>query len=209
MKKFIFLGICLVTITLVKAQIKAVTETGDEVVLYDNGTWTYVDGMVTEKEPIPVNESKFEKDKKSTFLVKSNKINVGLYINPKSWAFKKGTEEDAYEYQFQKKGGDLYGMMITEKLDIPVESLQQIAIDNARSAAPDIKVTKEEYRNVNGIQVLMMQMTGTIQGMKFTYCGYYYSSEGGAVQLLTYTGTNLFDSYLGDIELLLNGFVTL
>ncbi len=188
-------------------QVNAITDTGDEVVLYDDGTWRYKGDDSMEREPIPVNETKFEKDKSSTFLVKSNKIGVGLHINPKTWSFRKGTENEAFEYQFQKKGEDLYAMMITEKLDIPVENLQQIAIRNAQAAAPDLKVIKEEYRNVNGIRVLMMQMTGTIQGMKFTYFGYYYSSEGGAVQLLTYTGTSLFDDFVEDIELFLNGFV--
>lgn len=209
MKNLVLLGLAfLITIT-AKAQVNAVTETGEEVLLYDNGTWSYKNESTVERDPIPVNEAQFKKGKKSSFLVKSNKINVGIHIDPKGWSFKKGTENDAAEYQFQKKGDDVYAMMIAEKLAIPVESLQQIAIDNARAAAPDLQVIKEEYRYVNGIQILMMQMTGTIQGLKFTYCGYYYSNEGGAVQLLTYTGTSLFDSRQKEIESFLNGFVVL
>ncbi len=209
MNKFYPVLLILFSTTFSHAQINAITDTGDEVVLYDDGTWTYKDGAAPERTPIPVNEEKFEKDNNASFLIKSSKIDVGLYMDPKSWTFRKGTEDDAYEFQFQKKKDDLYAMMITEKLEIPIESLQNIAIDNARAAAPDLKVTKEEYRTVNGLQVLMMQMTGTIQGMRFTYCGYYYSNEGGAVQLLTYTGEKLFDDYYPEIEKFLNGFVTL
>ena len=209
MKRYLFVVATILIVTISHAQTNAITETGDEVVLYDDGTWTYKDGTAVEKAPIPVNDEKFEKHKDASFLVKSTKIDIGLYMDPKSWSFRKGTEDDAYEFQFQKKKDDLYGMLITEKLEIPVESLQNIAIDNARAAAPDLKVTKEEYRMVNGLQVLMMQMTGTIQGMRFTYCGYYYSNEGGAVQLLTYTGEKLFDEYYPEIEKFLNGFVTL
>ncbi len=82
-----------------------------------------------------------------------------------------------------------------------------IAIENAKDAAPDIKVINEEYRSVNGVQVLMMQMSGTIRGMRFTYYGYYYSNSNGTIQLLTYTGENLFPNYLNDIEEFLNGLV--
>jgi len=49
-------------------------------------------------------------------------------------------------------------MMIAEKMEIPLESLKEIVLDNAKEAAPDIKIVKEEYRTVNGIRVLMMQM---------------------------------------------------
>jgi len=203
----ILTGLILISVQLLHAQINAITETGDEVVLYEDGTWKYIHDSIIENEVIPVNEKKFLKDNKSSFLVKSNKLNVGIWINPKGWSFSKGTESDAFEFQFQKKGDDLYAMLISEKLQIPVETLKGIAIENAKSAAPDVKVIKEEYRNVNGIQVLMMQMSGTIQGMRFTYYGYYYSNANGTIQLLAYTGENLFPNYLTDIEEFLNGLV--
>ncbi len=192
------------------AQIKAITDTGSEVVLYEDGTWKY-----TEVDPsdgtaaIPENNKKFSKGKNSTFLVKSNKVDIGVWIDPKAWHFEKGTTEDAYEYQFALKGGDLYGMMIAEKTQIPIETLKTIAIGNAREAAPDVRVVKEEYRQVNGLKVLLMQMSGTIQGIKFTYYGYYYSNANGTIQFLTYTGADLFDDYADQIEVFLNGLVEL
>ena len=207
MKKTILTGLILFTVQLISAQINAVTETGDEVILYEEGTWKYLNDSIIENSVIPVNDKEFFKGKKSTFLVKSKKLNVGIWINPKSWSFTKGTDNDAFEFQFQKKGDDLYAMLISEKMQIPIETLKGIAIENAKSAAPDIKVIKEEYRNVNGIQVLMLQMSGTIQGMRFTYYGYYYSNSNGTIQLLTYTGENLFNNYLNDIEEFLNGLV--
>ncbi len=207
MKKTIFIGLILMSAQLIDAQINALTETGDEVILYEDGTWKYLNDSIIENVEIPINEKEFLKDKKSTFLVKSKKLNVGIWINPKNWGFTKGTENDAFEYQFQKKGDDLYAMLISEKMQVPIETLIGIAVENAKSVAPDIKVIKEEYRNVNGIQVLMMQMSGTIQGMRFTYYGYYYSNSNGTIQLLTYTGENLFPNYLNDIEEFLNGLV--
>jgi hypothetical protein len=82
-------------------------------------------------------------------------------------------------------------------------------LENARSAAPDVRIIKEEYRTVNGIKLLMIQMQGTIQGINFVYFGYYYSYSGGTVQLLAYTSKQIFDEKEQELEEFLNGFVRL
>ena len=55
----------------------------------------------------------------------------------------------------------------------------------------------------------MMRMTGTIQNIKFSYYGYYYSTSMGATQFLVYSSEDLVDKNLGEIEELLNGLVEL
>ena len=209
MKRTIALGLLLMSTTLVTAQINAVTESGEEVFLYDNGTWKYTNEKDDAEGEIKLNDKPFTKDKNSTFVVKSKKTNIGIWINPKDWSFTKSASNEDAEFQFQKKGEDLYAMLIAEKLEIPLEALKNIAIQNAKTVATDIKVVSEEYRNVNGIKVLMMQMAGTIQGMKLVYCGYYYSNDTGTIQLLTYTGENLLKNYHDDIETFLNGLIEL
>ena len=52
-----------------------------------------------------------------------------------------------------------------------------------------------------------MQLNGTIKGIKFTYFGYYYSSDKGSAQFITYTFQSLFKQYKPEMEKLLNGFV--
>jgi len=209
MKKTFLTGLILIFTQFVNAQISAVTETGEEVILYEDGTWKFLNdsNSILDDTIIAINKKEFTKDKNSTFLVKSKKLNIGIWINPKNWSFTKGTENDASEFKFQRKGGDLYGMLIAEKTQISIESLKNIAVSNAKNASPDIKVLKEEYRNVNGIQVLLLQMSGTIQGFRFTYYGYYYSNANGTIQLLTYSGENLFPQFLGDMEEFLSGLV--
>ena len=118
-------------------------------------------------------------------------------------------DNESAEYQFQLKGEDLYGMAIVERMEIPLVQLKDVAINNAINVAPDLKVTKTEYRFVNDLQVLHMQMEGTIQGMQFVYYGYYYSNAGGTVQLITYTSKNLFDTYKPVSEDFLNGLIVL
>ncbi len=205
LKKLIFLGALSFTV-LTNAQINAVTENGDEVILYKNNTWKYSNDSLNVAVKILKNEKLFTKSEKSSFLVKSSKTNIGFWINPKNWSFSKADADSPSEFSFKHKKLDIYGMLIAEKTEIPVESLIDIAYENALEAAPDIKIVEKEYRNVNGLEVIMMKMKGTIQGIKFIYFGYYYSSTEGAFQFLTYTSQNLFKDYENDMLNLLNGF---
>lgn len=191
------------------AQERAVTSTGEEVILFDDGTWKYMDVDLPTVDEITTNPRNFTKAKESSFLLKSKKTKNGFWINPKKWDFRKGTDNPDAEYELQLKEGDLYGMIITEKVEIPLEALKNIALTNAKSVAPDVKVVKEEYRNVNGLKVLCMQLNGTTQGIKFSYFGYYYSDESGTLQFITYTAQSLIDEYRDTAESLLNGIVLL
>jgi hypothetical protein len=209
MNKSILVLISLFFVNFIQAQQTAVTETGEQVILFKDGTWKYQNEEKQIETEIPTNSIAFKKEAESTFLLKSNKVNVGFWLNPKMWTFKKGNEKDAAEYKLQLKAGDLYGMIISEKVEIPLETLKSIALNNGRKAAPDLKITKEEYRIVNGLKVLLLQMNGTMEGIKFSYYGYYFSNTNGTVQFVTYTSTNLIASYLPKIEVLLNGIVEL
>jgi hypothetical protein len=173
LKKLILLGALSLTV-LTNAQINAVTENGDKVILYKNNSWTYLNDSLNVAIKILKNKKLFTKNKKSSFLVKSSKTNIGIWINPKNWNFSKAEPDSPSEFSFNHKKLDIYGMLISEKTEIPVESLINIAYNNALEAAPDAKIVEKEYRKVNGREVIMMKMKGTIQGIKFIYYGYYY-----------------------------------
>ena len=207
MKKITLLLFCLSSIIAVYAQQKAVTETGNEVILFEDGTWKYQNEDDLKETEILTNSKAFKKDDNSTFLIKSNNLNVGFWLNPKIWSFKKATDNPDAEYELQLKDGDLYGMIISEKVEVPLKSLKSIVFESAQSLAPDLKIVKEEYRTVNGLKVLLLQMDGTMQGIKFSYYGYYFSSTNGTVQFMTYTSQNLLNGYKKECENLLNGLV--
>jgi hypothetical protein len=208
--KTLFISVIILMIpTFLYPQINAVTETGDPVFLYSDGTWKYVNDSINHSSEIIVNSEKFLKDKELTFMVKSNKINIGVWVNPKKWSFTKGSSDESAEFKFENKNDDLYGMLISEKTQIPVETLKTIALENAKNAAPDVRIIKEEYRTVNGITALMMQMSATIQGIRFIYFGYYYSNANGSIQLISWTGENIFQSSSAELEEFLNGLVEL
>ncbi len=186
---------------------KAVTEQGDVVILNDDGTWVFENQPEAVLPDLTMNPQSFSVPAEASFTLKSGKVDVAFKLNPKKWSFSKNEQGEAAEYNFKLKAEDLYAMAITEQLEIAIEALANIAVENARDAAPDIRVTKKEYRMVNGLKMIYMEMEGTIQQVKFTYLGYYYSDASGSVQYLAYTGTNLVNQYREEISRLLNGLV--
>ena len=209
MKKFPLLFAFLLLSGMVVAQERAITSTGDEVILYQDGTWAYADAERAAEDEVPTNPKPFTKAAGNTFLLKSTTFNVGFWINPTKWSFKKAASNEDAEYELQLKGEDLYGMIITEQTEIPLETMRMIAVENAKDIAPDVRIVEEEYRTVNGTTVMMLKMHATMQGIKIGYYSYYYSNERGTVQFVTYTSQSLMKTYEQEIEGLLNGLVVL
>lgn len=207
MSKLIFLALFLFSTSFCFSQIKAVTETGEQVLLFDDGTWKYADSAKSEEPAISLNPKAFTKSEGANFLLKSTKADFGIWLDSKKWQFRKAENNESAEYEFHHKTKDLYGMIIIEKIQIPLETLINIALQNAQKAAPDAKIAKQEYRTVNNKKMLCLQINGTLQGVKFSYFGYYYSNDNGTVQFVTYTSPDLLKSYLNDAEELLNGLV--
>jgi len=205
MPRLMVIVIILLLATTGYATQKAITDTGEEVILNSDGTWIFTNNPKSKEKAINTNETEFKRPDSSTFLLKSTNNNSAFWVNTNKWSFKKATGNTEAEYELELKGNDLYGMVITEAIDIPVESLTDIVLTNAKSAAPDIEITEREYRYVNGNKVIYMVMSGTMQGIKVTFLGYYYSDASGSTQLLTYTGSNLVGKHKTEITDFLNG----
>ena len=206
-KLLVVLSFLLVAVTC-HADQKAVTDTGDEVILYSDGTWAYIDDGKSVSGIIETNPAKFTKPASATFKLKSTKNNSIYWIDTSKWLFTKEVDNEAAEYEFRMKEKDVYGMAINEEAALPLESLAEIAFSNALAVSPDAKILKKEYRDVNGIKVIFMNMTGTIQGIKAHYLGYYYTDSSGSTQLLLYTTENLAPKYAPEMFDFLNGFGT-
>lgn len=202
--KLLFLFVLLPYVAFADRQ--AVTDEGDIVILKDDGTWEFADSTIVESIDIDVNPTPYEKSETAKFKLKSVKTNSEVWIDAKKWSFAKGASDEDAEYNFQIKGGDVYGQLISEQIELDIVTLTTAALDNARSASPGMKMTALEYRTVNETKVLFMKMEGAIQGTNYTFAGYYYSNSSGSTQFLTYTGANLYDRYSEDIEMFLNGF---
>jgi hypothetical protein len=189
-----------------KAQTQAVTNTGETVTLFENGTWEYTNKKVKQREEL-LNSTPFLKQSEATFLVKSKRTGFAVYIDPLKWKFEKkdAYDTDESEYEFNISSGDVYALMITERAELSFELLKKASLINASKVAPDAAIINEEYRMVNGNKVLMLQLKGTMEGLSFTYFGYYVTGESGTVQLITFTTSKLFPEKKKEMEKFLNG----
>lgn len=186
------------------SQIRAVTEIGEEVLLHSNGQWEYV-----EEQPdtvvILTNPTLFTSKENQSFDIKSKNTNTIVKLDAKQWTFGPGKNNQDAEYEFKLKRKDLYGMLITEGIEIPVENLAEIAIEYMKSASTNSVVLKKEYRQVNGQKVIYIEMSGKSMGIDLIYRGYYFSNLTGSTQLITWTSKNLQDKYTAETMDFLNG----
>ena len=78
------------------SQTNAITEFGDNIILYDNGTWEFKE--IRSLSETRKNPKTFNKPNASSFLLKSKKANIGIWLNNKKWGFEKATNNVDAEY---------------------------------------------------------------------------------------------------------------
>ena len=166
------------------------------------GTWKF-------KEPAASLERKGENIKplSATEVIKSRRGFFELWYNPEKWSTQSGIKHDIAEFSLKHASGDAYAMVIVERIPTSEASLRKIALENAKSSAPDAKIVLDEERTVNSVKMRVMQIEGTIQSIPFKYYGYYWTGKAGTLQLITFTSQNLFDEVVGDFTELLDGAV--
>jgi hypothetical protein len=120
--------------------------------------------------------------------------------------WKQSTSKEAGRFTFVHTTGDGYAMVIAERLSIPIDSLPDIALHNAQDADPNARITFQDKRRVNGVDLWFLNIDAVVSGIPVTYYGYYYSGQSGTVQILTYTGRSLVPEYEKDFIDFLNGF---
>jgi len=196
MKRLTFAAAVLTLATsLSAADIKATTSDGKQVILHSDGTWAWVTAA----------SASTDKPAAATETLVSRKKFYTLAYDPTKWKPGKASKNDDAEFFLEHESGDVYGMTIAERLGMTIEALRDLVISNAKNAAPDIKVVSEQHRKVNGADMLIMRMEGTASGIPITYYGYYWTGEAGTLQVVTFTGKNLFAEYEKDMAELLNG----
>ena len=119
---------------------------------------------------------------------------------------KESMNSDA-EFSLKHVSGDAYAIIIAERIQTPISTLRDLVLENAKEAAPDAEIVFEKELLVNGAKFLNLHIKGTAQGIPFIYDGYYWSGKKGNLQVMAFTGQNLFDEFERDIINLLNGVV--
>jgi hypothetical protein len=126
-----------------------------------------------------------------------------LSYDPNKW--RREETSTAGRQVLRHANGDGYVMVVAERLQVPMATFKEIVLNNAKSGAPDAKLVAEDVREVNGVPVTCMEITGTARGILFHYYGYYHTGKLGSIQVIAYTGESLFEEYKPDFDELLNG----
>ena len=182
--------------------LRATTEEGRAVLLFPDGRWVYADSV----EAMPDSTGSggvFIRPKSSTRHVKTIVDAFSIWIDNKVWKPTKTDNPNRTELTHSR--GDAYGILIAERIGMPLETLRNIVISNAESVASKVEVKQEERRKVNGAEVLYMKTRVVVHGIPFIFVGYYYSGDEGSFQAMAYTAENLFSEYEKDLFDFLNG----
>src|SRR5438105_287981 len=90
---------------LLGADQKAKTENGREVILHDDGTWTYLKAPKPDKKTGAGNE--FKKDKQAVLQYKSRRGTFALHLIPGAWRKADKPVNPSAEVQFTHADGDV------------------------------------------------------------------------------------------------------
>jgi hypothetical protein len=189
-----------ISISALSQDIKAKTEDGMEVILLPDGTWEYV------RNEEPQSLLSRIKTQQSKTLLKGKRGTYGIWIDENKWRMSEVTFDPEAEFNFVHTAGNGYAMVIDKIVYMPFEQLKNVALENIKKVAPDVKITFEEKRSINGNEVLSLKMEGTIQSIPSVFLGYYYAGEAGTIQIITYAAKNLIDAFEVDFIEFLGGF---
>lgn len=184
----------------------ATTQDGRLVILHDDGTWEYAEvhpSMTSLKHP-------YIKSERATSLYKGEIVPYELWVDKSRWKQAAQGENPDAEYEFEHVNTILYGVVIAERLYIPLGGLKKIVLDNARKAAPGASVVFEQPRIVNGMEVFSMLIDVPIEEYQLNFKFYYYlysKKSYGTVQVLCYTLDEEFEEFEEEMIEFLNGFV--
>jgi len=197
-------ALCSFTIALFAASIgtsqtpiRARTDAGREVILSPDGTWKYASGET---------HSSVTRSTEGKTLFKGPQGNFGIWYDSEKWTIRPNADSEG-RFQFKLKRGDAYALVLIEEIPVPTRSLKSVALANAKEAASDAKITFEGTTNIDGQEVLILKIDGTVQEIPFRYYGYYYGGKKGTIQVLTFTGQSIFEKYEPEFAEFLSGLV--
>lgn len=195
------------------AQIEAYTSSGDTVLLFDDGKWDYKNNLSEASieahtaDTLPaLNPEKFYKPKAAKAVAKGRRGYEIVYAASK-WDREIKKIQSGSDMEFHSKNSEGFVLTIFESVEIPLTTLRDVAINNARSVASDFEMIEQEMRTINDHPMLYLRFNATIRGIKFSYMGYYASFPEGSLQVLTFSYQNIFESLKPAFLDFLNGII--
>lgn len=199
------------------SQTTAVTEYGDTIYIYDDGTWAYelkeyedegIARFLLEEVHFDTSKVEFSTPKGVDKTLTSNLEFFNFRYKNKLWKRIPGQKVNPEaEIVLEHRQKEIYLAIISEDIEIGMSNIYNIAMQNAEDGlGKKPNVLKKEIRKVNGIDMIHAIYEVSINELKITFMSNYYSSENGTVQVTTWTISDYFERYKDDMEDLINGF---
>ncbi|MEM7103704.1 MAG: hypothetical protein AAF502_11270 [Bacteroidota bacterium] len=211
---------CLIFSQNLCAQIQAVTEYGDTIYVFDDGTWNFTGEKATladdydlsyldEVLTFDTSTVQYNHNPTGKRTLKSKYGFFDIFYDEDIWERVPPAQlNDEAEFAFVAKESDIWCVVIAEEIEVGLENVVKIAMNNMREyTGGEIDLRQLEVREVNGFEVVKGVFALNFSGLDFIFDSYYYSDENGTVQFTTWTGANVHEKYEPAIEELLNGLV--
>ena len=200
------------------AQIRAVTEKGDSIYVYSDGTWSFELEDIREDVMADFLEEVLDIDTITQVQSYPKSVDKTLETGINQFEFKYNSKQwkrvppaefnDDAEFAFELRNHDVMAIIITEETEIGTENILKIARSSLEeNLGGTVEVMKIEQRNVNGTELLRGVFLAEVSGIEFLFDSYYYSDERGTTQLTVWTGLSLWEKYESKIVDFLNGMI--
>jgi len=127
-----------------------------------------------------------------------------LDYDPSKWTVE---NEKAGKWNLDHKNGDAYAVFIAERIPASESAIADFVLQEARKGFSQAKLLSQENRTIAGEPVRVIRFSGEYRGSSMTGQGCFYGGKLGAVQVIAWTGTQLFDEYQSDFDQLCEGLV--
>lgn len=219
--KLVFLLIIIISSPKIFGQKVAVTEDGDSIYVYSNGTWSYdlLDIAPSFNELSYINEElildtldiEFTYPDDINKEIKHSNEQFIIKYNDELWRrIPPGNLNEDAEFAFESRQSDIWCVVIPEKTTIPSENLLKIAKNTMyETSGFPVSILKSEVRTVNNAQVIRGVMSTEFAGISFIFDTYYFSNEKGSVQFVVWSSSTIWEQNEDMILDFLNGFIVL
>ena len=178
------------------ADLHAVTEDGQRVILSSDGKW-HIDKHAASSVP-SLSQSPYHTAVSSYTVA----------FDATQWipAEKSGNDTEPTKKMFRHKSLPIYGMVIADEIAMTTDSLRNIIITNADKAA-DTKTTVvlDETEDVKGKTIGSIRFIATKEKVDFLFATHYYASPAGNIQVVCFTSQSLFTKYAEDCKKFISG----
>lgn len=187
---------------------KALTGSGEIVLLNDNGTWEYQSKTKQKNSSSSSNSDlTYNKSSKQTLAVKSSINNSIVWFDPNKWQTGKENAKGESEFYLSHKNLPLYAFVINEKTPIPFELLAKANLiqleDN--KLLEKFNIIQEGKIKINGNKFVTIEYDASSRGIDISYFNVMYSDNAGTTQVIVYSFNGKLYEYADELFEFISG----